>query len=110
MLEASRLEIDQLLPKVIENSKGMRRRTYFFIDTYVYEPLCTTLRFFHLVIIFVPVIVTLPALWIGKRITERDNERIGTLWWYDFLVSSMERAGAAFIKVSSLNAKATLYL
>jgi len=51
------------------------------------------------VIIFVPVIVAIPAIWIGDRVKDRDNERKGTLWWYGFLVSSMERAGAAFIKV-----------
>jgi aarF domain-containing kinase len=110
MLEASRHELDQQLPKAIEHSKGMRRRVYFFIDLYIYEPFCTTLRFFHLVIIFVPVIVTIPALWIGKRLPDRDNERSGTLWWYGFLVSSMERAGAAFIKVTPIIAIAILGL
>jgi aarF domain-containing kinase len=53
----------------------------------------------HLVIIFVPVIVTIPVIWIGSRNPNKDDERSGTLWWYGFLVSSMERAGAAFIKV-----------
>ena len=57
------------------------------------------MRFLPLVIIFVPVIVTIPAIWIGARRVDRDNERSGTLWWYGFLVSSMEKAGAAFIKV-----------
>jgi aarF domain-containing kinase len=45
------------------------------------------------------VIVTIPVIWLGQRQADKDDERSGTLWWYGFLVSSMERAGAAFIKV-----------
>jgi aarF domain-containing kinase len=78
MLEASRKELE---------------------EQYIVEPICTGLRFLHLVVIFVPVIVTIPALWLGQKQPGRENERSGTLWWYGFLVASMERAGAAFIKV-----------
>ncbi len=66
---------------------------------YIWEPLCTGFRFLQLVVIFVPVIVAVPAIWLGRRQPERDNERSGTLWWYGFLVQGMERAGPAFIKV-----------
>ena len=99
MLAASRAEIDETVPRMLQNSSKIRRKIYFFLDTWIYEPACTALRFVHLLIIFVPVIATIPVIWIGRRVTERDNERTGTLWWYGFLVSSMERAGAAFIKV-----------
>ncbi|PVH99117.1 ABC1-domain-containing protein [Periconia macrospinosa] len=102
MLEVSRKELDEQVPKSLENSKKYRRGLYFFIDDYIIEPICTGLRFLHLVVIFVPVIVTIPIIWFGKRRPDRDNERSGTLWWYGFLVNSMERAGAAFIKVSCL--------
>jgi aarF domain-containing kinase len=100
MLEASRAEMDEAVPQVLQNSNKIRRKIYFLVDTWVYEPVCTALRFFHLLIIFVPVIATVPVIWIGSRVADRDNERSGTLWWYGFLVGSMERAGAAFIKVS----------
>jgi aarF domain-containing kinase len=100
MLEESRAELANHVPKPLQNSKKYRRAIYFFIDAYIWEPLCTAWRFVHLVIIFSPVIIAIPAIWIGRRVPDRDNERIGTLWWYEFLVSSMERAGAAFIKVS----------
>ena len=99
MLEASRAEIKK---EVKDDSHGIRRvrdSIVVFLDVYIWEPLCTGLRFLHLVVIFVPVIVTVPALWIGSRDKKRDNERSGTLWWYWFLVKSMERAGPAFIKV-----------
>lgn len=99
MLEASRAEIAKEIP---ENLHGLRRAwkaVYLFVDTMIVEPIATTFRFLHLVIIFVPVIGTMPLIWLGKRQKTRDNERSGTLWWYSFLVRSMERAGPAFIKV-----------
>ncbi|KAF2712454.1 ABC1-domain-containing protein [Pleomassaria siparia CBS 279.74] len=102
MLEASRKELKEQVPKAIRHSKKYRRGIYFFVDMYIIEPICTGLRFLHLVIIFVPVIVTVPIIWFGARQSNRDDERSGTLWWYGFLVSSMERAGAAFIKASLL--------
>lgn len=100
MLEASRKELKEQVPKALKNSKKYRRGIYFFADLYIIEPICTGLRFLHLVVIFVPVIVTIPSIWFGQRQPDQDNERSGTLWWYGFLVASMERAGAAFIKVN----------
>jgi aarF domain-containing kinase len=67
-------------------------------NDWVIEPLATTFRFIHLFTIFVPVIISVPAVYFGKRDTTRNNERSGTLWWYGFLVHSMERAGPTFIK------------
>ena len=99
MLEASRAEIAKEIP---EDARGLRRiwkGIYLFVDTLILEPIATTFRFLHLVIIFVPVIGTMPFIWLGARQKNRDNERSGTLWWYSFLVRSMERAGPAFIKV-----------
>ena len=100
MLEASREEIRK---KVSEDSHGVRRvwdNIVLCADLYIWEPACTGVRFLHLLVIFVPVIFTIPALWLGRRQKDKDNERSGTLWWYWFLVNSMERAGPTFIKVS----------
>lgn len=99
MLEASREEIEKKLSDDDHGISRVRHGIVLYLDLYLWEPLCTTFRFFHLVIIFVPLIVSIPALWIGSRDPKRDNERSGTLWWYSFLVKSMERAGPAFIKV-----------
>ncbi|KAF2016280.1 ABC1 family protein-like protein [Aaosphaeria arxii CBS 175.79] len=107
MLEASRKELKAQVPKSIQNSKKYRRGIYFFVDYYIIEPIMTGIRFLHLVVIFVPVLATVPVIWIGKRRSDRDNERIGTLWWYAFLVKSMERAGAAFIKLGQWAASRT---
>lgn len=102
MLEASRKEIEEYVPQWLENSHGFRISIYNFLDNYIIEPVATGFRFLHLVVIFVPVILTVPIIFMGKRNAKRDNERSGTLWWYAFLVKGMERAGAAFIKVGTL--------
>lgn len=99
MLEASRAEIAKEIPEDIHGWRRAWRGFYLFMDTFIIEPIATTFRFLHLVVIFVPVIATMPLIWLGGRRKDRDNERSGTLWWYSFLVHSMERAGPAFIKV-----------
>jgi aarF domain-containing kinase len=99
MLKASRDEIAKKLRDDDHGISRVRHGILLFLDVYIWEPLCTGMRFLHLFIIFVPVIVSAPALSIGSRNPARDNERSGALWWYWFLVKSMERAGPAFIKV-----------
>lgn len=99
MLEASRAEIQKRVPDDVHGLKRPWQWLCFFIDVYVFEPIATGFRFLHLVVIFVPVIITIPMIWFGSRLKDHDNERSGTIWWYGFLVRSMERAGPAFIKV-----------
>ncbi|KAK2591668.1 hypothetical protein QQS21_010628, partial [Conoideocrella luteorostrata] len=99
MLEVSREEMRKV---VGEDESGLWRAAHkvvILFDMYVWEPICTGFRFIQLLVIFVPVIVTVPVIWVGRRHPERDNERGGTLWWYGFLVKSMELAGPAFIKL-----------
>lgn len=99
MLEKSREEIQKKVDKTTRGPSRIIQEIIYAIDVYIVEPLCTGLRFLQLVVIFVPVIVSVPALWIGRRHPDRDNERTGSLWWYGFLVWSMEFAGPAFIKL-----------
>lgn len=101
MLEVSREEIRKTAGENDGTLRWLRRRVVVLLDLYVWEPLCTGFRFLQLVAIFVPVILTVPAIWIGNRLPERDDERTGTLWWYGFLVQAMEWAGPAFIKVTT---------
>jgi aarF domain-containing kinase len=99
MLQVSREEIAK---RVADDDTGLRRirhQIVLFLDLYIWEPLCTGVRFLQLATIFVPVILTVPVIWVGRRQPEHDNERSGTLWWYGFLVQAMEWAGPAFIKV-----------
>ncbi|PMD48099.1 ABC1-domain-containing protein [Hyaloscypha variabilis F] len=99
MLEASREEIKKQVSSDVHGFRRFRDHIVVFVDLYIWEPVCTGLRFLHLVVIFVPVLVSVPAIWVGKRNKTRGDERSGTLWWYSFLVRSMERAGPAFIKL-----------
>ena len=99
MLEASRAEIAKEIPEDVHGLRRIWRTLFLFVDTLIFEPIATTLRFLHLVVIFVPVIGAMPMIWLGRRQKRRDDERSGTLWWFSFLVWSMERAGPAFIKV-----------
>ncbi|KAH7350115.1 ABC1 family protein [Plectosphaerella cucumerina] len=107
MLEVSRDEIK----KKVDNDKSLPLRVWqglvLAIDTYIVEPVFTGIRFLHLVVIFVPVIFAVPAIWLGRRQKDRDNERSGTLWWYGFLVQAMEWAGPAFIKLGQWAASRT---
>lgn len=99
MLEASREEIRKT---VSEDARGLARvgqSLWVFWYCYVYDSIATGFRFLHLAVIFIPVVVTVPAIWIGRRNKSHSNSRSGTLWWYRFLVRAMERAGPAFIKV-----------
>ena len=98
MLEASRAEIAKELPPDVHGLRKFWIAVSLGFDIYIFEPVATTLRFLHLAFIFLPVIITIPALWIGPR-PGNGNDRAGTIWWYAFLVHSMERAGPAFIKV-----------
>lgn len=99
MLQLSRKEISKTID---DDDRGLSRlvhKALLFIDLYIWEPLFTGVRFLHLVVIFVPVLISVPVIWLGRRLPERDNERRGTLWWYNFLVKAMELAGPAFIKL-----------
>ena len=99
MLAVSRAEIEKVVPSSLHGFARARRKVWLFLDNYVVEPIATGLRFLHLAFIFLPVIFTIPVIWVGPRVKERDGERTGTLWWYGFLIGSLERGGPAFIKV-----------
>ncbi|OAG41147.1 hypothetical protein AYO21_04527 [Fonsecaea monophora] len=99
MLEVSREEISKKVPDDAYGLRRLYKTVIYVLDQWIYEPLATSLRFFHLLVIFVPVIVAIPAAFLGPRRKDHDNERVGTIWWYGFLVNAMERAGPAFIKL-----------
>jgi aarF domain-containing kinase len=99
MLEVSRQEISKKVPDDVHGVRRIYKTVVYVFDQWIYEPIATSFRFLHLVLIFVPVIVTIPAAFLGPRRKDHDDERVGTIWWYGFLVASMERAGPAFIKL-----------
>lgn len=99
MLEASREEIRKTVSPDAKGISKLCQTLWIYFYHYVYDPIATSFRFVHLAIIFVPVAVTVPAIWIGRKVQDHNGARCGTLWWYRFLVGAMERAGPAFIKV-----------
>ncbi|KAI1303980.1 putative ubiquinone biosynthesis protein [Xylaria venustula] len=107
MLQASRDELEKTVDEEKTVATRWAQEIVVFLDVYIWEPLCTGVRFCHLVVIFVPVILSVPAIWFGRRQPSHDNERSGTLWWYNFLVWGMEAAGPAFIKLGQWAASRT---
>lgn len=100
MLQASREEIRKRVQADARGLSRLRQELWVFLYCYVYDPIATGFRFLHLFVIFMPVVVAVPAIWLGRRLQSRNGSRSGTIWWYQFLVKAMERAGPAFIKVS----------
>ena len=73
------------------------KRIIQWLDDYVLEPILTVRRLAHILLLFTPVVITVPIVFFGQKSEEQENS--GTLWWYDFLATQMERAGPTFIKV-----------
>lgn len=73
------------------------KRIIQFLDAYILEPILTLRRLTHILILFLPVAITVPIVFFGQKANE--DEKAGTLWWYGFLATQMERAGPTFIKV-----------
>ncbi|KAI8075495.1 uncharacterized protein B0P05DRAFT_588526 [Gilbertella persicaria] len=81
------------------------KRILNWLDDHVLEPVLTLRRLIHILILFVPVALTSPAVFFGHM--DEEGEKTGTLWWYDFLASQMERAGPTFIKLAQWIASRT---
>lgn len=79
----------------------------FAFHDYIWEPLVTVGRLFELTIIFLPIVITIPITWFGKRNPQKHNERSGALLWYKILRFSLESAGASFIKLGQWAASRT---
>ncbi|KAG0227438.1 hypothetical protein BGW42_002946 [Actinomortierella wolfii] len=88
-------------PEQVEQDKLTRfkQRLLDWIEDYVVHPVKTVWRFAVLAAIFAPVLLSIPAVFLGERQKDLHNERKGTIWWYDLLVKHMELAGPTFIKL-----------
>ncbi|KAG0173316.1 hypothetical protein DFQ29_007995 [Apophysomyces sp. BC1021] len=82
-------------------------RLFKLLDDWVLEPLLTLQRLAHILLLFVPIVLSSPAILLGNRVADEEDERTGTLWWYDFLSTQMERAGPTFIKLAQWIASRT---
>ncbi|EJD03596.1 ABC1-domain-containing protein [Fomitiporia mediterranea MF3/22] len=83
-----------------EEGRSLLARLRRILRDWLFEPIFTARRFVHLFFIFIPVILTSPAVLCGTVQLRRGGERSGALWWYSFLVRALERAGPTFIKVA----------
>lgn len=107
-----------LIQSPYEDSKSFWKKMKKSFAIYILEPVSTVGRFLYLCLLFVPVLVTSPMLLVGSRngkerlsrrdrifrhrrarFAEDEGERWGALWWYEFLVRQMQKAGPTFIKV-----------
>ncbi|RMJ26887.1 Ubiquinone biosynthesis protein [Aspergillus sp. HF37] len=107
MLEESRREVRKSVAEDARGVSRLRQSLSVFWYCYIYDPVATGFRFVYLAFLFLPVIVTVPAVWLGRKVKDRNGLRTGTLWWYGFLVQAMERAGPAFIKLGQWAASRT---
>jgi aarF domain-containing kinase len=73
----------------------------FFVN-HIWEPILTARRFIHLFFLFAPVILSSPMLLVGSPEARLQGDRWGAVWWYDYFVVQMDRAGPTFIKVSRI--------
>ncbi|KAI8082860.1 uncharacterized protein BX664DRAFT_339245 [Halteromyces radiatus] len=90
----------------ISNSriKQWMKHILHFLDHWLLEPLLTLRRFVHILLLFTPVLLSSPALVLGNV---KNEDTSGSLWWYDFLATQMERAGPSFIKLAQWIASRT---
>jgi len=69
---------------------------------YIWEPILTARRFVHLFFLFIPVILSSPMVLVGSPEERLQGDKWGAVWWYDYLVAQMDRAGPTFIKVRGI--------
>ncbi|PVZ98669.1 hypothetical protein BB558_005326 [Smittium angustum] len=74
---------------------------------YIREPIMIIVRFGHLIVLFIPILITYPVGFFGEPQLDRDNEKSGRLWWYRFLTNQMSHAGPTFVKLSQWAATRT---
>ena len=89
-----------LSPSEHDLSPSQRICTLFV--EHIWEPILTARRFVHLFFILFPVILSSPMLLVGSLEERLQGDRWGAVWWYDYLVAQMDRAGPTFIKVRNV--------
>lgn len=87
------------LASALEDEKSIVSTIIALLRFKIWEPLLTARRFVYLFVLFVPVLICSPMLLVGKPEKKYGGDRWGAIWWYNLLVSQMERAGPTYIKV-----------
>ncbi|CAK9441238.1 uncharacterized protein LODBEIA_P51070 [Lodderomyces beijingensis] len=81
----------------------------FAFEDCVLDPLLTFGRFIELSFIFLPVLLSSPLCWFGRKHRNADGVmvRTGASIWYRYLRWTLEQAGASFIKLGQWAASRT---
>ncbi|KAG2156668.1 uncharacterized protein EDB93DRAFT_1238943 [Suillus bovinus] len=90
---------DPIIGSPAEPHMPIPSRILSLLQEHLWEPLLTARRFIHLFYLFIPVIITMPMLLVGKPERRYRGDKWGAIWWYGFLVRRMETAGPTFIKL-----------
>ena len=85
-----------------EHGLSPSERIRTFLIEHIWEPILTARRFVHLFFLLFPVILSSPMLLVGSPEERLQGDRWGAVWWYDYLVVQMDRAGPTFTKVSNI--------
>ncbi|KDQ63288.1 hypothetical protein JAAARDRAFT_29306 [Jaapia argillacea MUCL 33604] len=92
--------VHHIIPSPAEPDQTLLARISRFLRDCILEPIQTGQRFIYLVFIFLPVMISAPMLLVGKPEPGLNGDRWGAVWWYDYLVLQMTRAGPTFVKLS----------
>ncbi|KAK8440546.1 hypothetical protein B9J08_03654 [Candidozyma auris] len=80
----------------------------FFVIDYLIDPIKTIIRFVELTTIFMPVLLSSPMCWFGKKDRKTgEHVRSGAKLWFRYLRWASEVAGASFIKLGQWAASRT---
>ncbi|KAH7930387.1 ABC1-domain-containing protein [Leucogyrophana mollusca] len=91
---------DAIIASPAEPHHSILSRILALLRDHIWEPILTARRFIHLFYLFVPVIVSMPMLIVGKPEKKYRGDRWGAVWWYGLLVRRMQTAGPTFIKLA----------
>ncbi|KAI9444843.1 ABC1 family-domain-containing protein [Lactarius indigo] len=91
---------ESLILSPSEHDLSLSDRISAFFVYRIWEPVLTARRFIHLFFLFAPVILSSPMLLVGPPEDRFQGDRWGAVWWYDYLVVQMDRAGPTFIKLA----------
>ncbi|KAG1757126.1 hypothetical protein EDB19DRAFT_1655993 [Suillus lakei] len=91
---------DPIIGSPAEPHMSIPSRILSLLQEHFWEPLLTARRFIHLFYLFIPVIITMPMLLVGKPERRYKGDKWGAIWWYGFLVRRMQTAGPTFIKLA----------
>ncbi|KAF8274131.1 ABC1-domain-containing protein [Lactarius quietus] len=91
---------ESLILSPSEHNLTLSDKIFTFFVYHIWEPILTARRFIHLFFLFAPVILSSPMLLVGSPEERLQGDRWGAVWWYDYLVVQMDRAGPTFIKLA----------